>query len=89
MVQITIDTDKESPENIRRLIQFLQTLVQEAPPTPQFRPETPQVTTEGGMFDVFEGNSDVPDKPSVSDMLAAPVEDEEDEDSNFFSLMEY
>jgi hypothetical protein len=62
MVQITIDTDKESPQRIRHIIAFLQSIVGESPtdiPQPQFS------EPKGDMFSVFGDQPSTPTSPSL------------------------
>lgn len=91
MVQITIDTDKDSPEHIKKLIEFLQSIVgSPSEPAPQY------TVPEGDVFSVFDTPKQTEVKTSevsysTSDLLnqAEPSQDEEASDKDFFSLMEY
>lgn len=102
MVQLTIDTEKDSPEQLRKVIQFLESIVGTTP-TPM--PSYAAVEPSEDMFSMF-GNNEVPKQPelktpeslasySTSDLLQQADDDDDDDtqeeatDKDFFTLMEY
>lgn len=87
MVELRIDTGKDSPEQIRKVIRFLQSVVGDAPSEANgAADETPAVNE--GVFNIFGDNSPPPTDSDESDSDIERTIESNDDDA-YIEVVEY